>query len=223
MRKKAFFYSIRWRMFLCITGIVMGTLLLTALLVGFVMRHYLEESAVETYSLSSRILNSYVEEGFSKIESETESFVFDSVIQRSLEPTPLTYLEESRMSNVWNRISSKYVKNGVYLDNKGHAYIKGNRGLTFSWDAYEVSKLFLATQESYGKLQWVWTEDTIFGTGETGIFLIRNVRNVDRPELSGVLILQMNPYLMEEAMKKADASEQLFYYIFDGEGQLCYE
>jgi len=223
MRKKTFFYSIRWRMFLCITGIVMGTLLLTALLVGFVMRHYLEESAVETYSLSSRILNSYVEEGFSKIESETESFVFDSVIQRSLEPTPLTYLEESRMSNVWNRISSKYVKNGVYLDNKGHAYIKGNRGLTFSWDAYEVSKLFLATQESYGKLQWVWTEDTIFGTGETGIFLIRNVRNVDRPELSGVLILQMNPYLMEEAMKKADASEQLFYYIFDGEGQLCYE
>ncbi|MDE7287486.1 MAG: hypothetical protein K2N55_11690, partial [Lachnospiraceae bacterium] len=107
MRKKFFFYSIRWRMFLCITGIVVGTLLLTAFSVGFVMRHYLEESAIETYSLSSKILNRYVEESFSKIESETESFVFDSIIQRSLETTPLTYLEESRISNVWNRISSK--------------------------------------------------------------------------------------------------------------------
>ena len=223
MRRKARFYGIRWKLFFCLTAVTVGLLGITALAVNLVMRHYLEEAALEKYTFSSRFLELELEESFSELETETESFIFDAVIQRTLDSEPLTLLEQNTLSNVWNRISSKYVRNGVYLDNKGNVYIKGNRAFSFPYQEYEESELPKAKERSYGKLQWVWMQDTIFGTGEESIFLIRNVRSVENPDQSGILLLQLSNYFMDYALEQAGSSDQLSYYLFDGNRQLCYE
>lgn len=217
------FYGIRWRMFFYIAGVIVGTLLLAAIAVNMVMRHQLKNQAVEKYNAAGEVLAGCVEDNFTKIEKETESFIFENVVQKSLENTALSYAEREKMSNVWNRISSKYMRNGVYLDNKGNIYHKGNKAYHFPEKEYKESPLYEAAENSYAKLTWVWMEDYIFGTGEKSVFLVRNVRNVYNPDQKGLLILQLTPYFMEESLKKAKASDELAYYVFDCKGELCYE
>lgn len=220
--RRARFYGIRWKLFGCLMSVALGLLVLVAVSVNAVMRHYLKESALEKYTYSGRVLEQYMEESFSKLEAQTESFMFDDLIQRSLEEEPLTLLEENKLSNAWNRIESKYVQNGVYINHRGEVFGKRNKPFVFPEEAYENSGLPKAKDSSYGKLQWVWMKDTIFGTGDYSIFLIRNVRNIDRPEQAGMLLLQLGDYFMDYAMAQAEASEELSYYLFSSQGELCY-
>lgn len=222
VRTRGWFYGIHWKLFGCLMSVALGLLVLVAVSVNAVMRHYLRESALEKYTYAGRILEQYMEESFSKLEDQTESFMFDDLIQRSLEEEPLTLLEQNKMSNAWNRIESKYVQNGVYINHRGEVFGKGNKPFVFPWEAYEDSGLPEAKDSSYGKLQWVWMKDTIFGTGKYSIFLIRNVRNVEHPEKAGLLLLQLGDYFMDYPMTRAEAPRELSYYLFSSQGELCY-
>ncbi|MFP3156004.1 histidine kinase [Lachnospiraceae bacterium ZAX-1] len=225
MRGKSRFRSIRGRVFLYTVSVLIVLMGLVIIVTNFIVDGYLKDIAIEKYLSSGTVLENDIAARFEAVEKQTENFIYNEYIQRSLEPEPMSIIEEVQVSQIWTRFSSLAVKNGVYIDFDGNIYQKQNRPNStsmFNKENFVESGMVDYLGKSYARSQWIYETDTVFGSGEPSLFLVRNVRNMGTPTRKGVLVLRIENSYISKAFNNVNASPNLLYMLLDPDRNVYY-
>ena len=106
------------------------------------------------------------------------------------------------------------------VDNKENFY--SLRDVTISYAGLKKTEIYDGFGEEYSKTQLLWTEDTIFGTEEKSLFVLRRIHEMNSLHEPGFLVLKLNDNIWASLQKHIEDSE-LVYFIQDPKGNPCFE
>lgn len=179
-------------------------LLLLALLmsiggVWFSMKGSLSEAIVDKYAFMDEKMGISLDNLFQKSDEVLAECIINEEVQKSLKAKPLEELELNALSKSFAYLDLDYVSQYCYVDNKKNIYTRSYSKITY--EDFAESKIAEKLGDSYAKTQWFLMEDTLFGTGETELFIGRYVRCMDYAHEPGMVFLKMDDDLWDEIVK----------------------
>ncbi len=212
VQNKLLFYSII---------LLIVTLSMSIIAISIVTNNYVKRFAVEKYQDINSKLKLKLENSFQESDDLTKKYIINSNIQQTLLNKQLSAIEKMDIQRTLSYVNFKYMKNLLYIDNKGQIY--NQRLHNFKYEDFLKSEIYKVLEQEYSKTKWIWTEDTLFGAEEKALFIIRYIRHMEFSLDPGVFILKMSDEYFENMITTAQIDKKVIYIFIDNKGDICYE
>ena len=152
-------------------------------------------------------------------ETTAECILYDDV-QKSLQTQEMEEISQNALSRYFAYTGMEYVSDYCYVDNKENVYSRSYTNV--SYEDVEKSGFREYLGDEYSQTKWFWAEDTLFGTGESALFIGRYVRSLDYAHEPGMLFFKMNEGFLENVIgTEPELTDETAIGIVDEDGQIC--
>ncbi len=198
-------------------------LLLALLLSGVGCWGYLytmqRNAFIEQYKSVDEKMGVLLENLYAESDDVTSEFIFNEDVQQSLRSQPSEEQEMRVVQEYLAYLELEYVDEYCYIDNGKNVYTRPF--INMEYEAFEKSGFQELLGDSYAKMKWIWTEDTLFSTGKEALFICRPVHSMEYAHSPGFLFLKMEDRFLKEIFgdDKYPAGDAAIG-ILDGNGQV---
>lgn len=224
MKKKInfrkFLFGIRKQTFLSVT-LICGTIYIcTYLAVEQVITKKISGLLVKEYTNVNDKLAGEFEAVYEQLNQLTGDFVINEYVQKTLRNVSIDAAEKEMLKRSVSCYNRSFLDTYLVVDNKENFY--SLRDVTISYAGLKKTEIYDGFGEEYSKTQLLWTEDTIFGTEEKSLFVLRRIHEMNSLHEPGFLVLKLNDNIWASLQKHIEDSE-LVYFIQDPKGNPCFE
>ena len=224
MKKKInfrkFLFGIRKQTFLSVT-LICGTIYIcTYLAVEQVITKKISGLLVKEYTNVNDKLAGEFEAVYEQLNQLTGDFVINEYVQKTLRNVSIDAAEKEMLKRSVSCYNRSFLDTYLVVDNKENFY--SLRDVTISYANLKKTEIYDGFGEEYSKTQLLWTEDTIFGTEEKSLFVLRRIHEMNSLHEPGFLVLKLNDNIWASLQKHIEDSE-LVYFIQDPKGNPCFE
>ncbi|MEI3218669.1 MAG: HAMP domain-containing protein [Lachnoclostridium sp.] len=201
-------------------ALLVVALLLSSIGIWQYMRRNLTGVIIDKYKFMNEKMGITLDNLFTKSDEVTaECIVYDDV-QKSLKVKTLEEVKRNALSKYFAYIDLDHVSDYCYIDNKQNVYTRSYSHV--SYDDFKESGFEELLGEDYARTKWIWTEDTLFGTKSSALFIGRYVRSMEYSHDPGMLFFKMNDGFLEEIIGNDKAlTGEVAVGILDAKGELC--
>lgn len=201
-------------------ALLVVALLLSSIGIWQYMRRNLTGVIIDKYKFMNEKMGITLDNLFTKSDEVTaECIVYDDV-QKSLKVKTLEEVKRNALSKYFTYIDLDHVSDYCYIDNKQNVYTRSYSHV--SYDDFKESGFEELLGEDYARTKWIWTEDTLFGTKSSALFIGRYVRSMEYSHDPGMLFFKMNDGFLEEIIGNDKAlTGEVAVGILDAKGELC--
>lgn len=197
-------------------------LFLSSIGVWFYVRNHMLSVIVDKYEFMNEKMGMSMDNLYDKSDEVTAECIIDDNVQKSLRAKGLDDVEKNALSKYFAYIDLGHVSQYCYVDNKENVYTKSYSRI--SYEEFQKSGFGEMLSGEYSKTEWIWTKDTLFGTGEEALFVGRYVRSMDYAHKPGMIFLKMDDgFLKSVAEGAGDQADEAAVGIVDGNGEFCME
>lgn len=197
-------------------------LFLSSIGVWFYVRNNMISVIVDKYEFMNEKMGMSMDNLYDKSDEVTAECIIDDNVQKSLRAKGLEDVEKNALSKYFAYIDLNHVSQYCYVDNKGNIYTKSYSRI--SYGDFKKSGFDDMLSGEYSRTEWIWTKDTLFGTGEEALFVGRYVRSMDYAHEPGMIFLKMDEGFLESLVQVAgDQADEAAIGIIDGNGAFCME
>lgn len=197
-------------------------LFLSSIGVWFYVRNNMISVIVDKYEFMNEKMGMSMDNLYDKSDEVTAECIIDDNVQKSLRVKGLEDVEKNALSKYFAYIDLNHVSQYCYVDNKGNIYTKSYSRI--SYGDFKKSGFADMLSGEYSRTEWIWTKDTLFGTGEEALFVGRYVRSMDYAHKPGMIFLKMDEgFLGSLAQGAGDQADEAAIGIIDRNGVFCME
>lgn len=197
-------------------------LFLSSIGVWFYVRNNMISVIVDKYEFMNEKMGMSMDNLYDKSDEVTAECIIDDNVQKSLRVKGLEDVEKNALSKYFAYIDLDHVSQYCYVDNKGNIYTKSYSQI--SYGDFKKSGFADMLSGEYSRTEWIWTKDTLFGTGEEALFVGRYVRSMDYAHKPGMIFLKMDEgFLGGLAQGAGDQADEAAIGIIDRNGAFCME
>lgn len=223
MKNKKKFYGIRNQIIVFTVLSAILPLGMMGILLAYSINGKVTELNVEKYLYNnSKMLGNYqiMEQSFEEL---TRSYITNAYIQKSLAQRILLPQDQMYVNRSLWYINNPYSEYGIFIDNKGNEYASAR--VTPSVDVKDVlsEELYDALQNSYASLKIMYSTIVTRGKEDSGIFLVRNIRHLEKNVDPGILIIKLNRDFYKNIFMDVDKHEAAIYLMGTIDGAVCGE
>lgn len=201
-------------------ALLLLALLLSSVGVWTYLHGNLTEAVSEKYAFMGEKMGISLDNLLHRSEEVTAECILDEDVQKSLRACPLEEVEKNALSKYFAYLDLEHVAEYCYVDNKQNVYTRSYSKI--SYEDFKDSGLKERMGDSYGKTQWFWAEDRLFGNGEMAFFVARYVHSMDYAHEPGMLFLKMDEHFLKDIPEnERGLTEEIAVGIADGDGNLC--
>lgn len=194
-------------------------LLLSSMGVWVYVRKNMTSVIVDKYEFMNEKMGISLDNLYEKSDEVTAECITDDSVQQSLKAKGLENVEKNALSKYFAYIDLDDVAEYCYVDNKRNVYTKSYSNITY--EEFEESGFGERLSGNYAGTEWFFTEDTLFGTGESALFVGRMVRSMDYAHEPGMIFFKMNDQFLKKLMESKEAMEETAVGIMDSSGRFC--
>ncbi len=202
--KKNLWYGIRKKYLLTMVVLLVVTLLAASTSVWLYLRTNIREALLQSYVFMTEKMGLSVDSLYERTDEVTAACILDDQVQKSLLSSGLSEVERSSLSKYFAYVDLDGVQEYCYVDNKENIYVWSYSKVTY--EDFKASGLSDLLGEDYAKTRWIWTADTLTGSGEEALFVGRYVRSLEYAHEPGMLFFKMNPDFLAQVI---DEEEEL--------------
>ncbi len=197
-------------------------LFLSSIGVWFYMRSSMISVIVDKYEFMNEKMGISMDILYDKSDEVTAECIIDDNVQKSLRARGLDGVEKNVLRKYFAYIDLSNISQYCYVDNKENVYTKSYSQV--SYEDFTKSGFADLLSGEYSKTEWIWTKDTLFGTGKEALFVGRYVRSMDYAHKPGMIFLKMDEGFLGSLVKEAgDQSGEVAVGIVDENGEFCME
>lgn len=175
---------------------------------------------IDKYEFMNEKMGRTLDNLFQKTNEITAECIVYEDVQKSLIEDGLADVEKNALSKYFAYIDLENVAEYCYVDNQKNVYTRSYSKRT--WEDFQNSGFGNLLGKEYAKTKWIWTEDTLFGTGGSALFVGRYVRSMEYAHEPGMLFLKMDPGFLENIFSEnTDDADEAVMGIIDGSGNVC--
>lgn len=201
-------------------ALLLLALLLSSIGVWIFLHRNLTEAVSDKYEFMNEKMGISLDSLFRKSDEVLAECIVNEDVQKSLRAQPLEEVEKNALSKYFAYIDLDHVSEYCYVDNDENVYTRSYSKI--SYEDFEESGLGEMLGDSYAKTQWIWTEDTLFGTGEEALFIGRYVHSMEYAHEPGMLFLKMDAgFLSSIVEEERGLTQKIAVGIVDTDGALC--
>ena len=218
MKKKRQTSGIRKRYLKYTIGLLSLALLLSSIGVGVYVTEIMTNHIMKNYEFVNTKRAERLSTWFSKSDQVLADCILSDQVQDSLKNN------DTGKKNVLNKyfayIDFDYFSEFCYVDNKENVYA---RPYTFlNYDTFRKSGLQQQLGDSYAKTRWIWTKDTLFGTGRQALFIGRKVHSLDYAKRPGYLLFMANKDFLDSILTQDESkTKDAVTGIMSENGEVC--
>lgn len=215
---KRLFYGIRKKLLIYSFGVFIVIITLTVGLISNIVEKNIDKLTIEKYQyLCEKILSEF-ENNYKTSDELFKKYIDYSPIQMTLEHSVTPDKNRKEVKQMLAYVDFDDMNRAVYIDNKGNVY--GARLICFNYKQFVESDLYKVLEGSYSTTKWSWQKDTLFGTKDESLFIMRYIRHMQYPVPPGVMVLKMNDNYFANIIKGMD--DGVNYMFWDEDYHLCY-
>lgn len=183
------------------------------------LRGNLMETVSEKYEFMAEKMGISLDNLLGKSEEVTAECILNEDVQKSLRAHPLEEVERNALSKYFAYLDLEHIDEYCYVDNKQNVYTRSYSKV--SYEDFRESGLWEKMGDSYGKTQWFWAEDELFGHGEKAFFIARYVHSMEYAHEPGMLFLKMNDSFLGDILQgERGLTEEISVGMADRDGNL---
>lgn len=194
-------------------------LLLSSIGVWIYMRQNMTNIVIDKYRFMTEKMGLSLDNLYQKSEEITAECITSENVQNSLRTSQLETVEKNALGKYFAYIDLDYVIDYCYVDNKENVYTKSYSRI--SYKDFKNSGFLQMLSQSYAATQWFYTKDTLFHTGESYLFIGRNVRSMNYAHEPGRLYFKMDLRFLQSVMEDQQILDEVAVGIVDNNGNLC--
>lgn len=201
-------------------ALLLLALLLSSAGVWVYLHGNLTQAVSEKYEFMVEKMGISLDNLLDKSEEVTAECILNEDVQKSLRAQPLEEVERNALSKYFAYLDLEHITEYCYVDNKQNVYTRSYSKV--SYEDFEKSGLAQRMGDSYGKTQWFWAEDELFGNGERSFFIARYVHSMEYAHEPGMLFLKMDDsFLKDISQNERGLTQEISVGIADRTGSLC--
>lgn len=201
-------------------ALLLLALLLSSVGVWIYLRGNLTETVSEKYAFMGEKMGITLDNLLRRSREVTAECILNDDVQKSLRACPLEEVEKNALSKYFAYLDLEHIAEYCYVDNKGNVYTRSYSKV--SYEDFKKSGLEGHMGDSYGKTQWFWARDTLFGTGEKAFFIARYVHSMEYAHEPGMLFLKMDEsFLKNIPENERGLTDEIAVGIADAHGNIC--
>ncbi len=220
--KKRRFYGIQKKLILYTLLASILPLSITGLILGSSINERVTKLNLENYTYSNtRMLSNYqlILKGFEEL---TEGYITNPYIQRSLEQQPLLPQEQAYVNRSLWFTNNQYAEYCFFLDNKENGYFLNQVIPGIRPQDILSEEMQRALEADYAKPLLLYSEIKIAGEAQKGLFLVRNIRHMERNVPPGVLIIKVEDQFFQDMFNGIQKHEDASYFMLSQNGETCF-
>lgn len=196
-------------------------MLLTIIVVSVFMRQSIDENVIEKYMFINEKMGMTIDSLFTKSDEAMEECINMEGIQKSLNNQTLSVAEKTALSKQLAYVNLDEIENYLYIDNKKNTYTKSYYNIDYR--DFKNSDFANILQNDYSKTRWFWKKDTMFMSGQTGLFIARYIRNMNYSHDPGMMFFKMKDDFLGQVLSEVrEESKDVVIGILDENGTLCF-
>lgn len=224
MKKKInfrkFLFGIRKQTFLSVT-LICGTIyIFTYLAVEQVITNKISGLLAKEYTNVNDKLAGEFAAIYEQLNQLTGDFVINEYVQKTLRNVSVDAAEKEMLKRSVSCYNRSFLDTYLVVDNKENFY--SLRDVVISYADLKETEIYDELGKEYSKTKLLWTEDTIFGTEEKSLFVLRRIHEMNSLHEPGFLVLKLNDNIWNSLQEQIEDSD-LVYFIQDPNGNPCFE
>ena len=224
MKKKInfrkFLFVIRKQTFLSVT-LICGTIyIFTYLAVEQVITNKISGLLAKEYTNVNDKLAGEFAAIYEQLNQLTGDFVINEYVQKTLRNVSVDAAEKEMLKRSVSCYNRSFLDTYLVVDNKENFY--SLRDVVISYADLKETEIYDELGKEYSKTKLLWTEDTIFGTEEKSLFVLRRIHEMNSLHEPGFLVLKLNDNIWNSLQEQIEDSD-LVYFIQDPNGNPCFE
>lgn len=200
--------------------ILLISLILSTVSIWVYLRGRMSRTVAEKYGYITEEMGISLDSLYQKSSEATSECILNDNVQKSLESAPLSAENMGALGKYFAYMDLDGVEDYCYVDNKKNVYVRSYSKVAY--DDFIKSGFGDMLGDEYSKTKWIWTEDTLFGTGQKSLFIGRYIRNMEYAHEPGMLFLKMNNRFISQLRGRTkNDDEEAITGIMDKSGQIC--
>lgn len=221
--KKKRFYGIREKMILFTILVAILPLSIVGIVLTTMINKRVTRLNMENYTYSSTKAIDNYELILKSFEELSIGYITNTYIQKTLEPGELLPEDEMYVNRgLWYH-NNPYAEYCIYLDNKGNKYYRNQIQRNVELEELLPEEMIQALGEDYARAKLLYGSIQNGQEIQKGIFLIRNVRHMERDVEPGVLIVKVNEQFYQDIFADMKEHPELSAWMLSDEGEICYQ
>ena len=156
---------------------------------------------------------------YKKTDEVTADCIVNDMVQESLRVTPLSDVEKNTLGKYFAYMNLDYISEYCYVDNKKNVYTRSYTKLLYNTFNHSGMKDKLG--DSYAKTVWFISEDKLFDTNDTSLYVGRKVHSLNYANKVGYLFIKMNSDFLHSILDvDNEYSKEVATGILDNEGHI---
>ncbi len=219
--KRKRLYGIRKKLIIFTVLAALLPLSVTGIILGSVINRQVTELNLENYTYSNtKMVNNFALIQKS-LEELSEGYIASAYIQRSLEQQPLSPQEQAYVNRSLWYSNNQYADTCFFLDNKQNGYFYNRVAAGIRREELlpqEIQKMLAA---DYARPILCYSRLEIEGKPQEGLFLLRNIRHMDRNVPPGLLIVKAGSKFYQDVFVDIEKHPKASYLMISQEGEVC--
>lgn len=221
--KKKRFYGIREKITLFTILAAILPLSITGIVLTTMINKRVTQLNIENYTYNStKIIDNY-ELILKSFEELSTGYVTNTYIQKSLESGELLPEDEMYVNRSLWYPNNSYAEYCIYLDNKGNKYYRNQIQRNVELEELLPAEMIQALGQDYARAKLLYGSIKNGQEIQKGIFLIRNVRHMERDVEPGILIVKVNEQFYQDIFADIKKHPELSAWMLSDEGETCYQ
>lgn len=216
---KGRFYGIQNKVLIYSLGSLILIISLVVSSITSIVERNIKQLTIEKYQYLNEKVITKLKSAFELSDELFKKYIDHSAIQATLQNGEVSTRHKQEVQRMLAYINFEDMARATYIDNKGNVY--GSRLIFFNYKQFLRSKLYKVLDGTYSKTKWSWQKDSVFGTDDDALFIIRYIRHMEYPVEPGVFILKMSNQYLENLI--SDLDNEVNYLFFDSNYNLCYK
>lgn len=220
---KKWFYGIRGKMILFTVLAAILPLSVMGIVLGSVINKQVSRLNMENYTYNSmKIMTNYtlIVKSFEELSTR---YITDTYIQKTLLPGKLSPEEEMYVNRGLWYPNNPYAEYCIYLDNKGNKYYGNQVQRNVKWEDVLSADMLQVLEADYARPKLVYGTIRNGEKAEEGMFLIRNVRYMEKNAEKGILIVKVNEQFYHDIFINIKEHSELSAWLLSSEENICYQ
>ena len=218
LSRKGKLYGIRKRLLVYSLVSILVMISLVFILISKVVEKNIQKLTIEKYQYLNEKVITELKNNFKASDELFKKYIDHSAVQATLEGNKVEIGSKEEVQRMLAYLEFKDMDRATYIDNKGNVY--GARLICFNYKQFLESDLYKVLDGSYSTTKWSLQKDTLFGSGDDSLFIMRYIRHMEYSVNPGVMILKMSDQYLRDMIKGLD--QEVSYMFWDANYHLCY-